>query len=112
MPPRRARTRGVADSEHHALSDPERERSLQTAQVPKSQDELQEPSRRVSGNGTENSSLTVLRNRAGTGHGPTATRTSLGTRHAHLAVNAALTWCQLILDTLADPEAPWRKNPG
>lgn len=45
-----------------------------------------------------------LRNRA-------ATRTGLRLRHAHLAVNAALTWCQLILDTLADPEAPWRKNP-
>jgi hypothetical protein len=52
-----------------------------------------------------------LRNRSGTGHGPTATRTGLGLRHAHLAVNAALTWCQLVLDTLADPEAPWRKNP-
>jgi hypothetical protein len=52
-----------------------------------------------------------LRNRAGTGHGPTATRGSLGARHAHLAVNAALTWCQLVLDTLADPDAPWQKNP-
>ncbi|WP_261562607.1 abortive infection family protein [Frankia tisae] len=52
-----------------------------------------------------------LRNRAGTGHGPTATRGGLGARHAHLAVNAALTWCQLILDTLADPDAPWHKNP-
>ncbi len=52
-----------------------------------------------------------LRNHAGTGHGPTATRTGLGARHAHLAVNAALTWCQLVLDTLADPDAPWRKNP-
>ncbi len=52
-----------------------------------------------------------LRNRAGTGHGPTATRGGLAARHAHLAVNAALTWCQLILDTLADPDAPWRKNP-
>jgi hypothetical protein len=23
-------------------------------------------------------------------------------------VNAALTWCQLMLDTLADHDAPWR----
>ncbi|WP_250284017.1 MULTISPECIES: abortive infection family protein [unclassified Frankia] len=52
-----------------------------------------------------------LRNRAGTGHGPAATRAGLRPRHAHLAVNAALTWCQLVLDTLADPAAPWRKNP-
>jgi hypothetical protein len=52
-----------------------------------------------------------LRNRAGTGHGPAATRAGLRARHAHLAVNAALTWCHLVLDTLADPEAPWRKNP-
>lgn len=40
---------------------------------------------------------------------PKTARVGLGTRHAHLAVNAALTWCQLMLDTLADPEAPWRK---
>jgi len=34
----------------------------------------------------------------------------LRARHAHLAVNAAFTWCQLMLDTLADLEAPWRKH--
>jgi hypothetical protein len=34
----------------------------------------------------------------------------LGQRHAHLAVNAAFMWCQLMLDTLADPNAPWRKQ--
>jgi hypothetical protein len=53
--------------------------------------------------------LAGLRNRGlGTGHGPATARVGLGSRHAHLAVNAALTWCQLMLDTLADPEAPWR----
>lgn len=53
-----------------------------------------------------------LRNRGyGTGHGPASARVGLRARHAHLAVNAAVTWCQLVLDTLADPEAPWRKNP-
>jgi abortive infection Abi-like protein len=41
-------------------------------------------------------------------HGPATARVGLGSRHAHLAVNAALTWCELMLDTLADPEAPWR----
>ncbi len=51
-----------------------------------------------------------LRNRGyGTGHGATGARVGLHTRHAHLAVNAAITWCQLMLDTLADPNAPWRK---
>jgi energy-coupling factor transport system ATP-binding protein len=56
--------------------------------------------------------LGELRNRGyGTGHGPAAARVGLRARHAHLAVNAAVTWCQLLLDTLADTEAPWRKSP-
>jgi len=54
--------------------------------------------------------LAELRNRGyGTGHGPARAPVGLGARHAHLAVNAAFTWCQLMLDTLADPKAPWRK---
>jgi abortive infection Abi-like protein len=57
-------------------------------------------------------SLGELRNRGyGTGHGPAAARVGLRARHAHLAVNAAVTWCQLLLDTLADPDAPWHENP-
>ena len=56
--------------------------------------------------------LAELRNRGhGTGHGPVSARVGLRPRHAHLAVNAAITWCQLMLDTLADPEAPWREAP-
>ena len=55
--------------------------------------------------------LAELRNRGyGTGHGPKGERVGLHPRHARLAVNAALTWCSLVLDTLADPEAPWRKE--
>jgi hypothetical protein len=55
--------------------------------------------------------LAELRNRGyGTGHGPASAPIGLGARHAHLAVNAAFTWCQLILDTLADPKAPWRNG--
>ena len=55
--------------------------------------------------------LAELRNRGyGTGHGPATVPAGLGIRHAHLAVNAAFTWCQLILDTLVDPKAPWRKE--
>jgi hypothetical protein len=54
--------------------------------------------------------LAELRNRGyGTGHGQAQAPSGLGDRHAHLAVNAAFTWCQLMLDTLADPKAPWRK---
>lgn len=52
-----------------------------------------------------------LRNREyGTGHGVAGVRVGLRPRHAHLAVNAATTWCQLMLNTLADPEAPWRRQ--
>lgn len=50
-----------------------------------------------------------LRNRGyGTGHGATGARVGIHARHAHLAVNAASTRCQLMIDTLADPKAPWR----
>ena len=55
--------------------------------------------------------LAELRNRGhGTGHGPATARVGLRPRHAHLAVNASITWCQLLLDTLTDPEAPWHLN--
>ncbi|WP_081743293.1 abortive infection family protein [Arthrobacter sp. H20] len=52
-----------------------------------------------------------LRNRGyGTGHGGAGARAGLSKRHAHLAVNAAITWCQLMLDTLIDPTVPWRSS--
>jgi hypothetical protein len=55
--------------------------------------------------------LGELRNRGyGTGHGPAGERVGLRPRHARLAVNAAMTWCGIMLDTLADMEAPWRKD--
>ncbi len=50
-----------------------------------------------------------LRNRYGTGHGRLVAPTGLGPRHARFAVGTAATWCELMLDTLADPNAPWRK---
>jgi hypothetical protein len=51
--------------------------------------------------------LSELRNRGyGTGHGPKGKRVGLNPRHAHLAVNAAMTWCSIMLDTLADQTAP------
>ncbi|MFF5992884.1 abortive infection family protein [Prauserella flavalba] len=56
--------------------------------------------------------IAELRNRGyGSGHGQTRAPAGLGPRHARLAVNAATTWCQLLLDTLADPAAPWRTQP-
>ncbi|MFJ3206043.1 abortive infection family protein [Streptomyces sp. NPDC086989] len=54
--------------------------------------------------------MAELRNQGfGSGHGQASAPSGLGTRHARLTVNAAVTWCELILDTLADPAAPWRK---
>ncbi len=56
--------------------------------------------------------LAELRNHGfGTGHGASGERRGLHPRHAQLAVNAAITWCQLALDTLADARAPWRTSP-
>ncbi|MFF4467989.1 abortive infection family protein [Streptomyces sp. NPDC001599] len=52
-----------------------------------------------------------LRNQGfGSGHGMASAPSGLGVRHARLTVNAAVTWCELILDTLADPAAPWRRD--
>jgi hypothetical protein len=43
--------------------------------------------------------LAELRNRGYfTGHGQATAPAGLSARHAHLAVNAAFTWCQLIPD--------------
>lgn len=56
-------------------------------------------------------SVAELRNAGfGTGHGGAAPRSGLGSRHARLAVNSARTWCEFILDTLADGRAPWRQG--
>jgi hypothetical protein len=53
--------------------------------------------------------LGELRNRGyGTGHGPAGKRVGLRPRHSRLAVNTAVTWCNFMLDTLADPKAPRR----
>lgn len=50
-----------------------------------------------------------LRNQGfGSGHGQVSAPPGLGVRHARLTVNAAVTWCEFILDTLSDPAAPWR----
>ena len=50
--------------------------------------------------------LGELRNRGyGTGHGHKGERVGLRPRHARLAVNAVMTWCSVMLDTLAPSSA-------
>jgi hypothetical protein len=48
-----------------------------------------------------------LRNAVGTGHGR-STYLALNSRHAHLAVGSATTFVRMLLETLEDPQAPWR----
>lgn len=55
--------------------------------------------------------VTELRNQYGSGHGRLTAPSGLSPRHARLAVNAASTWCEVMLETLADPAAPWRSAP-
>lgn len=55
-------------------------------------------------------SVAELRNNVGVGHGREAIPTWVRPRHARLAASAATTWCNLMLETLADPHAPWRQN--
>ena len=52
--------------------------------------------------------ITELRNQVGTGHGRESVPTWVRPRHARLAAGASQTWCQLMLETLEDPDAPWR----
>ncbi len=50
-----------------------------------------------------------LRNRYGRDHGRDTPLRGLTTRHARLAVHAGTAYCRFLLDTLTDPDAPWRK---
>ncbi|WP_161499498.1 abortive infection family protein [Tsukamurella tyrosinosolvens] len=50
-----------------------------------------------------------LRNAIGTGHGREVSH-NLSARHAYLAVGASTTFARLILETLEDPAAPWRRE--
>jgi hypothetical protein len=49
-----------------------------------------------------------LRNEYGPDHGRTQVAV-LSPRHAHLAVGCASTYARMLLETLADPVAPWRR---
>lgn len=50
-----------------------------------------------------------LRNAEGGGHGRVR-GTRLTIRHARMVMNAARTWCEIVLDTLGDTDAPWRRG--
>lgn len=50
-----------------------------------------------------------IRNAEGGGHGRSRS-TRLSARHARLAFNGARTWCEIALETLGDPAAPWRSR--
>lgn len=52
--------------------------------------------------------VNMLRNKVGAGHGR-STAANLTARHARLALGAAWTWCELVLETYADASAPWHK---
>ena len=54
--------------------------------------------------------VTELRNQVGVGHGRESVPPWVRPRHARLAAGAATTWCNLLLETLADPDAPWRAS--
>lgn len=52
--------------------------------------------------------LTELRNQVGVGHGRESVPLWVKPRHARLVAGAASIWCQMVLETLKDPNAPWR----
>lgn len=54
--------------------------------------------------------VTEIRNQVGVDHGAESVPTWVRPRHARLVVGAAQVWCQLMLETLADPDAPWRET--
>lgn len=55
-------------------------------------------------------SVTELRNTVGIDHGAEEVPKWVRPRHARLVVGGAQVWCQLMLETLADPDAPWRRS--
>lgn len=54
--------------------------------------------------------VTEIRNKVGVDHGTESVPTWVRPRHARLVIGAAQVWCQLMLETLGDPDAPWRSG--
>ena len=74
-------------------------------------EDLVEPVRKILG-GVLQIALGVneLRNERGTGHGKVEPALTLGDRHARLAAGASVVVATLMLDTLEDEAAPWRRR--
>ena len=53
--------------------------------------------------------MAELRNAYGTGHGRGTRVRGLQQRHAEFAARSAIAYAAFVLDTFADPDAPWRK---
>ena len=51
-----------------------------------------------------------LRNEYGPDHGRSTATVGLGHRQVHLAVGSASVYCRLLLETLEDPKAPWKRH--
>lgn len=92
-------------------------RALETLMLhPKSElnqrEDLLEPVRKILG-GVLQIAIEVneLRNERGTGHGRLQAPVTLGDRHSRLAAGAAILVATLMLDTLEDPAAPWKRDP-
>lgn len=71
--------------------------------------EIEEPVRKILGGALQiTMGIDGLRNTHGTGHGRSAS-VKLGRRQARLAAGAGVTIATLLIDTLEDPDAPWRR---
>ena len=93
------------------ISEAQASLGLRPATQPAGPDSTQSVKRVLGGAQNMVLGLDELRNAGfGTGHGPSKARVGLHPRHARLAANAAITWCELMLDTLTDPNAPWRNE--
>ena len=78
---------------------------------PSAHEELAEPVKRILGGVLQVAlGMNELRNAKGTGHGRATASGTLGDRHVRLAAGAAVVVATLMLDTLEDPDAPWRRN--
>lgn len=55
--------------------------------------------------------IVQLRNALGTGHGNDQPSVQLPDRLTKLVAGSAIVYCEMLLDTLQDPHAPWRRHP-
>lgn len=68
----------------------------------------------LGGLGSVATGVAQFRNTAGTGHGRETPVAALSRRHAKPVAGAAHVYCEMLIDTLNDPDAPWRqsRDPG